>query len=72
MTNDTIVRFPNSKRCLTSKEERLVKCATNQIHNSYESNNPFVKRHDKKNYVETQIKTLLKKVFEINENEDIQ
>jgi hypothetical protein len=74
MTNDTIVRFPNSKRCLTSDEERLVKSTTNIIHNSYQHTNPFVKQNDKTSFVELQIKTLLRKVFEINEdiNEDIQ
>jgi len=74
MTNDTIVRFPNSKRCLTTDEERLVKSTTNIIHNSYQHTNPFVNQNDKTNFVELQIKTLLRKVFEINEdiNEDIQ
>ena len=39
---DSIIKFPDSKRRLTQKEERLVRTCVNIIHNSYENGNPFV------------------------------
>lgn len=65
---DTIVKFPNSKRVLTSDEERLVKSCSNLIHSTYEHGNKFVKPEQKVNFTEHQIRTLLKKVFELNED----
>ena len=65
---DTIGKFPNSKRVLTSDEERLVKSCSNLIHSTYEHGNKFVKPEQKVNFTEHQIRTLLKKVFELNED----
>lgn len=65
---DTIVKFPNSKRILTSDEEKLVRKCSNLIHSSYEHGNKFVKSEQKVNFTEHQIRTLLKKVFELNED----
>ena len=65
---DTIVKFPNSKRALTPDEEKLVRSCSNLIHNSYEHGNKFVKPQMKADFTESQIRTLLKKVFELNQD----
>ena len=65
---DTIVKFPNSKRVLTPDEERLVKSCSNLIHSTYEHGNKFVQPQMKADFTENQIRTLLKKVFELNED----
>ena len=65
---DTIVKFPNSKRVLTPDEERLVKSCSNLIHSTYEHGNKVVKPEQKVNGTEQQIRTRLKKVFELNED----
>jgi len=65
---DSIIKFPDSKRRLTQKEERLVRTCVNIIHNSYENGNPFVTTKQKVVFTESQIKTLLRKVFELNED----
>ena len=65
---DTIVKFPNSKRALTPDEEKLVKSCANLIHSTYYNGNDFVKPQQKAVFTETQIRTLLRKVFELNED----
>ena len=65
---ETIVRFPNSKRALTADEEKLVRSCANLIHSTYYNGNDFVKPSMKANFTESQIRTLLKKVFELNED----
>jgi hypothetical protein len=65
---ETVVKFPNSKRALTSDEEKLVRNCANLIHNTYYHGNSFVQPKQKAMFTETQIRTLLRKVFELNED----
>ena len=65
---ETVVKFPNSKRALTNDEEKLVRSCANLIHNSYYHGNSFVQPKQKAIFTETQIRTLLRKVFELNED----
>ncbi|OUU29453.1 MAG: hypothetical protein CBB97_02435 [Candidatus Endolissoclinum sp. TMED37] len=65
---ETVVKFPNSKRALTSDEEKLVRSCANLIHNTYYHGNSFVQPKQKAMFTETQIRTLLRKVFELNED----
>ena len=65
---ETVVKFPNSKRALTSDEEKLVRSCANLIHNTYYHGNSFVQPKQKAMFTETQIRTLLRIVFELNED----
>jgi hypothetical protein len=66
--SNTIVRFPNSKRKLSLEEEKLVRVCVNLINNSYTNKNPFISEKEKLIQSEGYVKTLVHKIFELNED----
>ena len=66
--SNTIVRFPNSKRKLSLEEEKLVRVCVNLINNSYSNSNPFISEEEKLIQSEVYVKTLVHKIFELNED----
>lgn len=66
--SNTIIRFPNSKRKLSLEEERLVRVCVNLINNSYSNSNPFISEEEKLIQSEGYVKTLVHKIFELNED----
>jgi hypothetical protein len=66
--SNTIVRFPNSKRKLSLEEEKLVRVCVNLINNSYSNSNPFISEEEKLIQSEGYVKTLVHKIFELNED----
>ncbi len=66
--SNTIVRFPNSKRKLSLEEEKLVRVCVNLINNSYTNINPFISEKEKLIQSEGYVKTLVHKIFELNED----
>lgn len=66
--SDVILKFPNSKRKLTKDEERLVRTCANIIYNSQIDSNPFIQPEQKVIFIEEQIKTLIKKIYELDED----
>lgn len=65
--SDTIIKFPPSKRCFTKEELKQIKICTNKIHNIFDDENPFISDETKKDDVEALLMTLVKKLYEINE-----
>jgi len=66
--SNTIIRFPNSKRKLSLEEEKLVRVCVNLINNSYTNSNPFISEEEKLIQSEGYVKTLVHKIFELNED----
>ena len=66
--SDVILKFPNSKRKLTVEEERLVRSRSNQIYNIATDDNPFIKAEQRVSCIEEQLKTLIKKIYELDED----
>jgi len=66
--DDVILKFPNSKRKLTPEEERLVRCCANTIYNANNDSNPFVKTEQKVIFIEEQLKSLIRKIHELDED----
>jgi deoxyhypusine synthase len=66
--SDVILKFPNSKRKLTVEEERLVRSCSNQIYNIATDDNPFIKAEQRILCIEEQLKTLIKKIYELDED----
>lgn len=66
--SDVILKFPNSKRKLTVDEERLVRSCSNMIYNVITDDNPFIKQAQRLSFVEEQLKTLIKKIYELDED----
>ena len=66
--SDVILKFPNSQRKLTVEEERLVRSCSNQIYNIAADENPFIKSEQRILYIEEQLKTLIKKIYELDED----
>ena len=65
---DVILKFPNSKRKLTVEEERLVRSCSNLIYNIATDDNPFIKAEQRISCIEEQLKTLIKKIYELDED----
>ena len=69
MTRDIVIKFPNSKRRLTPEEEQAVRKCVNLIHMTYGDKNPFVKPEQRIIQCEDIIRDCIKKIFELNEDE---
>lgn len=65
---DSILKFPNSKRCLTRDEERVLKQCVNLIELSYLEKNPFVRKEQRLIQTENIVRQCIKKIFELNED----
>jgi len=65
--SDEIVKFPASRRKLSSKEEKEVRCAANLIHEIYKDKNPFLSDSHRLTQSEEVIREMLKYIFKINE-----
>lgn len=68
--SDVILKFPNSKRKLTVEEERLVRSYSNMIYNVIADDNPFIKQEQRVSCVEEQLRTLIKKIYELDEDKN--
>lgn len=66
--DDTILKFPLSKRRLTQDEERVVMQCVNLIDLSYNNNNPFISKEHRQIQAENMIRECIKKIFELNED----
>lgn len=65
---DIILKFPNSKRKLTAREEQLIKSCSNQIYNIISNDNPFIRAEQRISYIEDNLKTLIKRIHELDED----
>jgi hypothetical protein len=65
---DSILKFPNSKRCLTRDEERVLKQCVNLIELSFANTNPFVKKEQRLMQTENIVRECIRKIFELNED----
>lgn len=63
----SIIKFPDSKRRFTLREEKEIRICVNKITNILNNDNPFVSLADQKDDVEDLIQKLIKKIFEMNE-----
>ena len=66
--DDIILKFPNSKRKLTQEEERLVRRFANIIYNANNNSNPFVTSEQKVIFIEEQLKSLIRKMYQLDED----
>jgi len=53
---------------LSLEEEKLVRVCVNLINNSYSNSNPFISEEEKLIQSEGYVKTLVHKIFELNED----
>lgn len=65
---DTIIKFPRSKRRFTVGEEQQIRSCSNLLYQISTDNNPFVKPEQKVLYMEQQIKELIKRLYELEED----
>lgn len=64
---DIVIKFPASKRKLSEKEEKQLRICVNKINAIYAHPNPFISDEQKNEEVDHLLRTLIKKVFELNE-----
>lgn len=68
MIKDIVVKFPNSKRKLTSEEESVLSRCVNLIELTYKDKNPFIQPEQRQMQAEGIIRECIKKIFELNED----
>jgi hypothetical protein len=65
---DIVIKFPNSKRKLTSEEESVLSRCVNLIELTYKDKNPFIRSEQRQMQAEGIIRECIKKIFELNED----
>lgn len=65
---DIIIKFPRSKRKFTIDEEQQIRACSNLLYQVATDENPFVKPEQKVLYIEQQIKELIKRLYELEED----
>jgi hypothetical protein len=68
VTERYILKFPNSRRRLTTDEERVVDQCVNLIDTTYKNKNPFIKDQQKHIQAAEIVRECIKKIFELNED----
>lgn len=63
-----ILKFPKSKRKLTTEEEKIVRCCANIIYNTQLNSSPFISPEQKIMFIEEQLRSLIKKVYTLDED----
>lgn len=65
--SDMVIKFPASKRKLSDEEEKQLRICVNKINAIYAHPNPFISDEQKNEQVDYLLRSLIKKVFELNE-----
>ena len=65
---DVIIKFPRSKRRFTSEEEQQIRSCSNLLYQLTANDNPFIKPEQKVLCIEQQIKELIKRLYELEED----